>query len=87
MEVRAVIIKVPIPQSPPIVVALLPTAGKEDASDIHTLHICLITMAGQLNLLILAADGAATELTVQSLMDQEQTELPPLVYENLPYGI
>ncbi|KAJ3913480.1 hypothetical protein F5877DRAFT_83755 [Lentinula edodes] len=81
--------QVPIPQSPPIVVALLPTAGKEDASDIHTLHICLITMAGQLNLLILAmaADGAATELTVQSLMDQEQTELPPLVYENLPYGI
>ncbi|KAJ3897552.1 hypothetical protein F5879DRAFT_995872 [Lentinula edodes] len=82
-------VEVPIPQSPPIVVALLPTAGKEDASDIHTLHICLITMAGQLNLLILAmaADGAATELTVQSLMDQEQTELPPLVYENLPYGI
>ncbi|KAJ3860384.1 hypothetical protein EV359DRAFT_49199, partial [Lentinula novae-zelandiae] len=88
-QVCAVMIKVPIPQSPPIVVALLPTAGKEDASDIHALHMRLITMAGQLNLPILAmaADDAAAELAVQSLMDQEQTELPPLVYENLPYGI
>lgn len=46
-------------------------------------------MAAQLHLPIVAmtADGAATELSAQGLMDQEKTPFPPFIYENPTYGI
>ncbi|KAE9389323.1 hypothetical protein BT96DRAFT_960070 [Gymnopus androsaceus JB14] len=88
-QVRAVMMKLPIPRCPPLVVALLLTAGKEDAHNIHTIHMCLLEMATQLHLPIVAltADGAATELSAQGLMDQEKTAFPPFIYENPTYGI
>lgn len=81
--------KVPLPRCPPIIVALLPTAGKESAEDIHAMHMCLIEMTSQLKLSIVAlvADGAATELSAQAMMDREQADKPRLMYENRPYGI
>ncbi|KAJ3851678.1 hypothetical protein EV368DRAFT_83283 [Lentinula lateritia] len=80
--------KVPLPHCPAIVIALLPTAGKETAQEIHAMHMCLVEMAGQLDMHIVAlvADGATTELSAQALMDQEQTA-PPLIYENPVYGV
>ncbi|KAJ4480786.1 hypothetical protein C8R41DRAFT_771229 [Lentinula lateritia] len=87
-QARAVIMKVPLPHCPAIVIALLPTAGKETAQEIHAMHMCLVEMAGQLDMHIVAlvADGAATELSAQALMDQEQTA-QPLIYENPVYGV
>ncbi|KAJ3911642.1 hypothetical protein F5877DRAFT_55061 [Lentinula edodes] len=88
-QVRAVMIKIPLPRCPPIVIALLPTAGKEDADEIHSMHMRLMQMAEDLGLPIIAmvADGAATELSAQGLMDRKITTQPPLVYENHEYGI
>ncbi|KAJ3727641.1 hypothetical protein C8R42DRAFT_620753 [Lentinula raphanica] len=88
-QVRAVMMKIPIPQCPPVVVALLPTCGKESAEDIHQMHMRLVAMSEQLELPLIAlvADGAATELSAQSLMDDENTGRPPLLYENQAYGL
>lgn len=53
------------------------------------MHMVLLEMCAQLNLPIvaLAADGAASELSAQGLMDREKTTLPSLLYENAMYGI
>ncbi|KAJ3742511.1 hypothetical protein DFH05DRAFT_1401798, partial [Lentinula detonsa] len=88
-QVRAIMMKIPLPRCPAVVIALLPTGGKESAEEIHQMHMRLVAMSEQLNLplVALAADGAATELSSQSLMDEENTGRPSLVYENQAYGI
>jgi hypothetical protein len=70
-------------------VALIPTNGKDDAQSIHEQHMKLQKMAAECNLSIIsfAADGAASELASQSLMDSEASELAPLTYKNEAYGI
>ena len=52
-------------------------------------HLLTLEVAAQLGLKIIsfAADGAASELAAQSLMDSEKTGLPPLVYEHRAFGI
>jgi hypothetical protein len=78
----------PGPQYPPVVVALIPTNGTDDAEGIHEQHMKLLKMAAQLDLKIIscAADGASAELAAQNLMDNEASDLEPLTYENLAYG-
>ena len=81
--------KVPLPQYPPQVIALIPTDGKDDAAGILEQHLKLLKMAAQLNLPIIsfAADGAASELSAQRLMDNQTSELNPLTYDYPSYGI
>ncbi|KAF8195480.1 hypothetical protein BJ912DRAFT_900722 [Pholiota molesta] len=88
-QARAIIAKIPLPRCPPILISILPTGGNENANEIHTQHLKLQQMAAQLNLplVALAADGASSELSAQSLMDQEQSQLPPLSYDYPLYGI
>ncbi|KAF9236407.1 hypothetical protein BU15DRAFT_76980 [Melanogaster broomeanus] len=88
-QVRAIIIKPAIPQTPPLVVALIPTIGKDTAVDIHNQKLILLKMAAQLCLPVVsfAADGAASELAAQSMMDKEASECTPLTYDYPLYGI
>ncbi|KAF8835608.1 hypothetical protein BDN67DRAFT_984506 [Paxillus ammoniavirescens] len=89
-QVCAILIKILLPQYPPQVVALLPTTGNDDASKIHSQLMQLIDMAARLDLPIIsaAADGAASELRSQWMMDQEgSTVAKPFTYTNVRYGI
>lgn len=58
-KIVADLAQIPLPRCSPIVVALIPTAGKETSDQIHQLQMRLIQMAAQLNLPIIAmvADG------------------------------
>src|SRR6266852_2518242 len=78
----------PGPQYPPVVVALIPTNGKETAEEIHQRHMRLLKMATQLNIKVIAcaSDGAANELAVQNLMDNEASVGEPLTYETAEHG-
>ncbi|KAJ3002245.1 hypothetical protein NUW54_g5951 [Trametes sanguinea] len=88
-QVRAVLVKIPLPQIPPLVIALRPTKGDEDAQAIYALHLRLLEMAKHLKIKVvsLAADGASSEQGAQSLMDDTQSIHPPLSYEYPLYGI
>ncbi|TFY79552.1 hypothetical protein EWM64_g4461 [Hericium alpestre] len=83
-QVRAILAKIL-----PIAVVLLPTTGKDDAQGIYGQHMQILKMAAQLRLQIVSfsADGAASELAAQNMMDTEQSGLPPLIYEHAVYGI
>ncbi|KAJ7816595.1 hypothetical protein B0H14DRAFT_3743669 [Mycena olivaceomarginata] len=71
-QVRAILIKVPLPHIPPLVVALLPTDGKDDALKIVEQQLKLLEMAADLALPVIsfAADGAASELAAQNAGDE-----------------
>ncbi|KAF4618575.1 hypothetical protein D9613_009688 [Agrocybe pediades] len=88
-QARAIIAKIPLPRCAPLVIALLPTNGKEDAAEIHTHHIKIQAMAQQLSLPLVAfgTDGAAVELAAQILMDKEQSQEEPFTYKYPLYGI
>ncbi|EMD33086.1 hypothetical protein CERSUDRAFT_28615, partial [Gelatoporia subvermispora B] len=88
-QTRAILVKVPIPQIPPFVIALLPVNGSDTAEKIHSLHMRILQMAAQLQMRVVSfsADGAASEISAQSMMDHETTELPHLEYEYKAYGI
>ncbi|KAJ7079838.1 hypothetical protein C8R44DRAFT_654000, partial [Mycena epipterygia] len=98
-QVRAILIKVgimpavctsiPLPHIPPQVVALLPTDGKDDGPKIVQQQLKLLAMAAQLSLPVVcfAADGAASELAAQKLMDSQKTSFPPITYDYPLYGI
>ncbi|KAJ6543068.1 hypothetical protein B0H19DRAFT_1268241 [Mycena capillaripes] len=90
-QVRAILIKIPLPQHPPMVVSLIPTTGKDDAEGIHALQLKLLKMAANLNMQIVsfAADGASAELAAQGLLDnyKDRTLLPPVTYTNVKYGL
>lgn len=81
--------QIPLPQFLPQVVALLPTTGKDDAAGILEQHLKLLGLAASLDLPILcfAADGAASELSAQNMMDKETSEFPPLRYDYTLYGM
>ncbi|KAJ7751325.1 hypothetical protein DFH07DRAFT_774922 [Mycena maculata] len=80
-QVRAILIKIPLPHIPPQVVALLPTDGKDDAAKIVEQHLKLLAMAEELSL------STASELAAQSLMDNQKTPYPPITYDYPLYGI
>lgn len=88
-QTRAILARIPLRHCPPIVIAILPTDGKETVEDIHMHHLKLQKMAAQLSIpfVALTADGAASELSAQSLMDHEKSELPALKYDYPLYGI
>ncbi|KAJ7147344.1 hypothetical protein C8R46DRAFT_1359850 [Mycena filopes] len=88
-QVRAILIKIPLPHIPPQVVALLPTNGGDDAAKIFEQHLKLLEMAAQLSLPVVSfsADGAASELSAQRLMDSQETSFPPITYDYPAYGI
>ena len=77
------------PEVQPLVVALLPTDGSDDAACIHSYHCRILEMASQLGLLIIsfAADGAASELNAQIKMDTRASDLEPVTYTYPAYGI
>ena len=81
--------QIPLPEIPPIVDALIPANRKDNAEDIHSLHLQLLRMAKRLDLKIitLSADGTLAELSAQELMGQEQSALPPLAYDYPLYGV
>lgn len=74
---------------PPQVVALIPTDGKDDAPGILELNLSLLKMSSELGLPVIsfAADGAASELSSQKMMESQQSELAPLEYQYPLYGI
>lgn len=78
----------PGPQYPPVVVALIPTNGKETAEQIHEQHMKLLQMAAQLDIRVIscASDGASNELAAQNMMDNESSVGEPLTYENPEHG-
>ncbi|KAJ7215413.1 hypothetical protein GGX14DRAFT_533972 [Mycena pura] len=88
-QVRAILIKIPLPQIPPLIVALLPTNGTDNAPKIVEQHLVLLKMAAQLGLPVIsfAADGAASELAAQNLMDNQVTTCPPVTYDYPLYGV
>ncbi|KAJ3502810.1 hypothetical protein NLJ89_g8719 [Agrocybe chaxingu] len=88
-QVRAILARIPLPNCPPLVIALLPNSGKENADDIHGHHLKLQAMASQLKLPLIAfaADGAAVELAAQYQMDHTQSNEPALTYDYPLYGI
>ncbi|TFY51504.1 hypothetical protein EVG20_g10971 [Dentipellis fragilis] len=87
-QVHVVLTKIPLPGYPPVVVALIPTTGKDDAVGIHQQYKALLAMCTQLKLsmVVTAADGAATEFSAQLMADAEDTGLDPLVYEHPTLG-
>ncbi|TFY65415.1 hypothetical protein EVG20_g5598 [Dentipellis fragilis] len=87
-QVRAILAKIPLPGYPPIVVALIPTTGKDDALGIYEQYKILLKMCAQLklNVIVTAADGAATEFAAQLMADAEDTGHEPLVYEHPTLG-
>ncbi|KAJ7136427.1 hypothetical protein C8R43DRAFT_1089454 [Mycena crocata] len=88
-QVRAILMKVPLPHIPPQVVALIPTDGKDDAPKILELNLKLLQMAAEhkLKVVAFAADGAASELLAQNMFDKLATDFPPLTYSYPLYGI
>ncbi|KAG1760747.1 hypothetical protein EDD22DRAFT_954658 [Suillus occidentalis] len=88
-QVRAILAKIPLPQYTPQVVALLPTTGKDDACGIHEQLMSLLHMAAclEMHVISLAADGAASELLLQCMMDQEASVMEPFTYSYPLYGI
>ncbi|KAJ7739624.1 hypothetical protein B0H14DRAFT_3515756 [Mycena olivaceomarginata] len=88
-QVRAILVKVPLPHVPPQVVALIPIDGKDDAPKILELNLKLLQMAAELNLKVVAfaADGAASELAAQNMFAKRKTNFPPLTYSYPLYGI
>jgi hypothetical protein len=88
-HIQADKLQIPLPEIPPLVIALIPTDGKDTAVSIHEQHMVLLKMAARLDLkvLVMAADGAAPELAAQEMMDREITNRPPLTYEYPLYGV
>jgi hypothetical protein len=82
-------LQIPLPHIPPQVVALLPTDGKDDAAKIVEEQLRLLQMAAELSLPVVsfAADGAASELAAQNLMDSQPSSFPPVTYDYPLYGI
>ncbi|KAJ6494482.1 hypothetical protein C8R45DRAFT_1095403 [Mycena sanguinolenta] len=88
-QVRAILIKVPLPHIHPQVVALLPTNGTDDAAKIFEQHLKLLAMAAELSLPVVSfsADGAASELAAQRMMDDHESPFPPITYDYPLHGI
>ncbi|KAH9929249.1 uncharacterized protein B0H18DRAFT_874117 [Fomitopsis serialis] len=88
-QTRVMMIKVPLPEVPPLVIALLPTDGSDDAKQIHAYHCQILDMAARVNMRVVsfAADGAASELNAQVMMDTKASSLPPFSYEYPAYGV
>ena len=72
-----------------MVIALIPTSGKDNAKEIHTQHMNALGMAANLSLPVIsfAADGAASEMAAQTLMDKEVTDLPHVTFDHPLYGV
>lgn len=73
-----------------MVVAIIPTTGNDDAASIHKLQILFLEICAQLGLpcVSMSADGAATELAAQNMMDRKSSAVPePFKYEYAHYGI
>ena len=66
----------PGPKYLPVVVALIPTNGKDDVAEIHALHMTFWRMAEDLDISVLACSG-----------DSVASELKPLTYDYLLYGV
>ncbi|KAJ7746788.1 hypothetical protein DFH07DRAFT_1038081 [Mycena maculata] len=88
-QVRAILVKVPLPHVPPQVVALIPTDGKDDAAKIIEQNLKLLQMAEELGVpvVVFSADGAASELLAQNMFDKLETDCEPFTYAYPLYGI
>ncbi|KAH9849547.1 hypothetical protein C2E23DRAFT_861950 [Lenzites betulinus] len=88
-KVRAILVKIPLPQIPPLVIALRPTKGNDNAHGIHEELVRFLAMAKRLEMAVISmsADGAASELAVQALMYAEKSDLSPLSYDYPLYGV
>ncbi|KAG2060471.1 hypothetical protein BDR06DRAFT_947803, partial [Suillus hirtellus] len=88
-QVHAILAKIPLPQYPPQVVALLPTTGKDNACGIHEQLMSLLHMAARLEIHIIsfAGDDAASKLLSQCMMDHEASVTEPFTYSHPLYGI
>lgn len=82
-------IKILLPGYHPIVVALLPTTGKDDGPSIFQTIKEIRAICARLGLPIIgaAADGAASEVLAQELCDAEESEFEPITYRNATYGV
>lgn len=89
MRSRSHLYQIPLPHIPPLVVALRPTKGSDDAQGIYALHTQLLAMTESLGIKVvsMAADGASSEQGAQSLMDHEKSARTPLTYSYPLYGI
>ncbi|KAG6895347.1 hypothetical protein C0992_001720 [Termitomyces sp. T32_za158] len=88
-QVRVYMVKIPLPQIPPQIVAALPTISGGDSDFVYLQQIKALKMAGNLKLPVIsfAADGASAELSAQNTMDKVASELAPITYDYPLYGI
>ncbi|EIW75341.1 hypothetical protein CONPUDRAFT_159467 [Coniophora puteana RWD-64-598 SS2] len=88
-QYRAILMRPVVPGMPPVVVALLPSNGKEKVQEVHKLKMVFLSMAAAVHLPVVtsAADGAAVEAAAQLLMDQEVGTGKAVVYENICFGL
>ncbi|KAG6883721.1 hypothetical protein C0993_004308 [Termitomyces sp. T159_Od127] len=88
-QVRVYMVKIPLPQIPPQIVAALPIISGGDSDFIYSQQIKALKMAEYLKLPVVsfAADGASAELSAQNTMDRVASELPAITYEYSLYGI
>ncbi|ETW75570.1 hypothetical protein HETIRDRAFT_456138 [Heterobasidion irregulare TC 32-1] len=87
-QVRVIMSKLPLPDAPPLAVAMLSTTGKDNSRQIHNHHMLILQMAAQLDMKVIsfAADGTALELAALSLMDAESSPIPPVIYDHPASG-
>ncbi|EIW80096.1 hypothetical protein CONPUDRAFT_155464 [Coniophora puteana RWD-64-598 SS2] len=78
-----------LPGMPIMVVALLPTNGKETGPEIHQQQLVFLKMAATTGLSVVscASDGAATEMAAQTLMEKEVSHGPPVMYDYPLFGL
>ncbi|EXX73794.1 hypothetical protein RirG_057140 [Rhizophagus irregularis DAOM 197198w] len=89
-DVRAYILQVvPLPNFPPVVIALIANTGSDNQSTVTNFHQELLTqMAPQLNLSILSigSDGHIVEFKAQTAIQRHPTD-ERLVFQNDKFGI
>ncbi|EGG12798.1 uncharacterized protein MELLADRAFT_87069 [Melampsora larici-populina 98AG31] len=86
-QIRAYTLQVPLPNVPTFVVALIASCDKETSNDILDNHIKFLNLAEEsgINILLLGADGAPTELCAQSALAETATQF--ISYSNSTYNV
>jgi hypothetical protein len=83
---RLTVLQIPLPEIPPLVIALIPTDGKDMAESIHEQHIVLLKMAARLELkvLVTAADGTRyTACAICACSEVGEDDMIPLRHQSL----
>jgi len=83
-----IVYQVPLPKFPPIIIALISTAGNDNAKKVFALHQKLIDISTRLEIHIISirSDGAAIEFQAQNLLQATKTN-KCVQHRNFQFGI